>query len=519
MSGAIGSGSNSNYGPTLEPKKQVKPSVISIPDINNSISNEATSQEFKKQVSGQMGISEDKIQIVPGKSGLVAKELGDKKEIPINFADKADFSKVAKMSANSSALTINFLGDEKNDKQIKIPNYSNGQTKEQDIERFKNDIARELKTDQKNIEVFSADNEVVARKKGTDDRYIVKFDDSRDNQRFLDYASNSPSRRLADFGIKQHEGEIRTGFSTNVRDPKNGTNFSTGITYGTFIGDHQRVIVNANFGQNIADPLSAKSLQNVELRYQNLDVPFLGDYGEISLKYNNGKLDFGGKSEAIDIMASDMSKQYLNDLKSGDPKSIAIAAGALAVVAGGLYIAKEKLPEAQDLNVPLKAKIYGNGSNRVNAIVEPTIRVGGGELGVSLYKLGLEADQNIASGQNFRERVIYDFKDKSVEVKLQGTYNNLYASAEAKYSKETPEQNRANLQVGYNQIIDDKSSVNYYFAQNFNQDYKPTDTSANVGYSYRPNKDWTVNAGVGLSKTEASEKVGAVISTGISYRF
>ncbi|MFN8671536.1 MAG: hypothetical protein U0457_05540 [Candidatus Sericytochromatia bacterium] len=514
----IGSPTSQTYDIGSNPKPK-QPAVIKIADIDNNLSNEATSKEFKKQISSQMEIPEDKISVSQTKTGLVAKEVGSDKKIPIEFEDKSDFSKIAKMSAGSSALTLDFLGDEKNDKEVKMPNYEQGLTKAQAIERFKNDVARELKTEQRNIEILSADNQIVARKKGTDDRYILKFSDPRDGQRFLDYTNESPSRRLADFGIKKHEGEIRTGFSTNLSDPKHGTTLTTGITYGTFIGDHQRIIVDANFAQNPANKFSTETLQNFQIRYQNLDVPFLGEFGEVGVRYDNGKFKVDGKSDAIDVMANNMGKKYIEGIKEGDAKTIAMTAGAAALVGGALYIAKDKLPEAHDFDIPVKAKIYGNGANKINAIVAPTLTVGGGELKLGLHKAGVEAEQNIASGQNFRERVIYDFKDKAVEARVQANYNNLYVAAEGKYSKERPEQNNASLQVGYNQIISEKSSVNYYYAQNFNNDYKPTDTSINVNYSYHPSDKWAFYAGVGASRTGDSDKITPTASAGVSFRF
>ena len=65
-------------------------------------------------------------------------KVADSKPISIQFEDKADLSRISKMSAHSSAPVMSLFGDEQNNRVIKIPNYPNGFTKEQDLDRFKN---------------------------------------------------------------------------------------------------------------------------------------------------------------------------------------------------------------------------------------------------------------------------------------------------------------------------------------------------------------------------------------------
>lgn len=505
-----------NFGALEEKPKKNK---VEIPDIDNSLSKDQTIAFFKDEVVKQLDVPQDKVEIFSGKSGIRAKNLVTGSTLPVEFLDKRDSAELSKYSAKSSSpLIINF-GDDLNSKEVVLPNYPTGLTREQDIERFKNDIARELKTEQKYVEVFMAGDQLVAKKRGSEDQYIVKFKDPVDQNRFNDYAKETASRRLADFGIKKHEGEVRAGFNTNVRDPKNGTTFNTGFTYGTYIGDHQRVIVDVNAAQNPTQPFSANTLQNFTLTYQNLDVPFLGDYGQVSLKYNNGKFDVGGKSDAIDIMASDFGKRKLNELKEGDPMAIAQTAAVAGLVVGGLYVAKDKLKETHELDLPIKAKVYNNGIHRVKAIVAPTIEVGGGHLGVSMHKLGAEAEQNIASGKYIKEKVIYDFKDKSLETEIQGNYDNFYGRVYNKTSMgENKSEDKSTISMGYNQILSEKTSINYSLNQELNRDFKPTNSYAGVGVSYRPDRNWTINAGVNVSKTPDSE-TGIGAGASISYRF
>lgn len=501
-------------------KPKDKPvSKIEIPDIDNSLDTKQTVEAFKKEVSGQLGLSEDKIEILSGKSGLKAKDTVTNREIPIDFKDQVDFSKVAKASVKSSALTMISLGDEKNDKEIKLPNYPNGLTREQAIDRFKNDLSRELGTDKKNIEVFSADNEIVARKKGSDEKFIVKFEDQSDQQKFNGFTNESFSRRLVDFGDKKQQGEIHTGFNTNFSDPKHQSTINTGFTYSYGIGDHQRVIVSAEAAQNPSQPFSVNTLQRGELIYQNSDIPILGDYAQVGLKYDNGKIRLNASSDAIDVMANDFSKRKVQELKDRDPKAIAQVAGGIAVAAGALYLAKEYLPERKEFDIPLKAKVYGNGTNKVNAIVAPTLGVGGHQLDVSMHKFGVEAEQNIASGQHFRERAVYDVKEKSLESEININYDNLYVRAYDKYSVDNKDLNRAEINVGYNQIVNDKTNVYYSLNQGFDKNFKPVNTYVGVGVSYRPDEHWTMNAGINASLPDMSSKTSIGAGASIGYRF
>ncbi|MFN4151164.1 MAG: hypothetical protein ACK4IX_09485 [Candidatus Sericytochromatia bacterium] len=509
--------SGNTYGPIDEKPKKTK---VEIPDIDNSLSKEESIGIFKDEVTKQLEVPQDKIEILSSKSGLKARDISSGKTLPIEFADKTDSVSLSKYSAKSSSPMIISFGDDLNTKEITLPNYPTGLTREQDIERFKNDISRELKTEQKNIEVFMAGDQIVAKKKGSEDQYIVKFKDPVDQNRFNDYSKETASKRLADFGIKKHEAEIRTGFNTNLRDPKNGSSISTGFTYGTYIGENQRIIVDANVAQNPSQPISMNSLQNFSLTYQNLDVPFLGDYGQVTLKYDNGKFDVGGKSDAIDVMASGFAKRKVAELKDGDPMAIAQVAGVAALAVGGLYVAKDQLKETHELDLPIKAKVYANGAHRVKAIVAPTIEVGGGHLGVSMSKVGAEVEHNIASGKYVKERVIYDFKDKSLEGEVNVHWDNFYGRAYNKTTMgENKEQDRSTLTMGYNQILSEKTSINYSMNQEFNRDFKPTHSYAGVGVSYRPDRHWTLNAGVNITKTPEVKDPGIGLGASLSYRF
>lgn len=520
MSGISNFGSGTNNYDGISPK--AKPvSKIEIPDIDNSLDTKQTVEAFKKEVSGQLSLSEDKIEILPGKSGLKARDTVSNREIPIEFKDQVDFSKIARASAKSSAITMISLGDEKNDKEIKLPNYPDGLTREQAIDRFKNDLSRELKTEPKNIEVFVADNEIVARKKGSDEKFIVSFQDSSDQQKFNGFTSESFSRRLVDFGVKRNEGEIHSGFNTNLSDPKHQSNINTGFTYSRGIGDGQRIIVSAETSQNPSQPFSTKTLQRAEIIYQNYDVPFLGDYAQIGMKYENGGVNFSGKSDAIDIMASDFSKRKLQELKDKDPVAIAEVAGGVALAAGALYVAKDKLKDRHEFDIPLKSTVYrsGDGINTVGVIAAPTIGVGGHQLDVSMHKFGLDAQQNVKSGQNFREKMVYDVKEKSLETEVNVNYDNLYVRAYDKYSTDNKDLNRAELNVGYNQILNDKTNVYYSLNQGFDKNFKPVNTYAGVGVSYRPDNHWTMNAGINASLPEMSAKPSVGVGASIGYRF
>lgn len=524
MSGIAGFGSNnSNYEGFNAQSKELSNdlSKIEISDIDDSLDSNQTVGAFKKEVSGQLKLSEDKIEIISGKSGLTARDTVSKKEIPIEFKDKLDLSKIAKASARSSNLVLINLGDEKNDKQVKLPNYPDGLTREQSIDRFKNDLARELKADLKDIQIFTADNEIVATKKGSPEKFIIKFQDPDDQKKFTAYTDESYSRRLLDFGDKKHQGEIHTGFGTNLSDPKHGTTINTGFTYSYGIGDHQRVIVSGEAAQNPSQPFSAKTLQRGEIIYQNSDIPILGDYSQLSLKYEGGGFKVSGKSEAINLMASDYGKKKLNEVKSGDPTAILQVAGAVAVVGGALYLAKDKLKERVEFDIPLKSNVYrsADGVNTVGAFVAPSIGVGGHHLDVSMHKLGVDAQQNVGSGQVFRERIMYDTKEKSVETEVNVNYNNLYVRAYDKYSTENKELNRAEVNVGYNQIINDKTNAYYSLNQGFDSNFKPVNTYVGAGVSYRPDNNWTVNAGLNASLPNMSAKPSIGAGASISYRF
>ncbi|RYX99003.1 hypothetical protein EON78_04120 [bacterium] len=327
-----------NYNPTKNGVESAK----EIPDYDDSQTKEQDIDSFKKDVSSKLGVKAEEVQIISSKFGIKAKVNGSFDEVNIKFKDNLDLSRIAKYSASSSTAVLVNFGDDKNERVIKIANYTNSLTKEAQIQLFKDDIAREMKTEIKNIEVFVVDDKIVARKRNSAENTIVEFSDPVDGQKFMDYAKETVSKRLKDFGIKRQEGLVTVGGSTNTIDPKAGTNLTQSVSYSAFLdkeGTH-RLSINSetNFGVN--GQFKKENIKNFSVAYQNLDLPFVGDFGEVRLSYGNGKFGVDGKSDAIELQADRISKKFINDLKQGDGKAIAITAGAVAGVGAGLIIAK-----------------------------------------------------------------------------------------------------------------------------------------------------------------------------------
>ncbi|MBC7475343.1 MAG: hypothetical protein H7263_13720 [Candidatus Sericytochromatia bacterium] len=419
----------------------------------------------------------------------------------------------------AATATLNFVDEtDKSNKTIKITNYTNGLPKETQIQLFKDDIARGMKTEVKNI-TFSVENDhVVVKKKNSDEKYIVEFEDPKDAEKIVGYAKETVSPRLQDFGIKKHEGVVTSGFTTNVRDPKQSS-FNQSFSYGTYIGTNQRIIVSGGANAALNQPFTKNNVNDLSITYQNLDLPFIGNYGEVKLGYSNGKFKVDGNSETVDLKVDQISKKYVDNLKSKDTKTLLYTGAGVLAVGAGLLVARNTLKDEIHLDAPIKTSLYSNGSNTIKAIVSPTLNVGGGHLGVSLHKAGIESEQNISSGVNAREKVIYDFEKKETHLELEANYNRTYLRANTTYSKSNPNDTKGFISVGNSHVLSDKVNLSYGYSQEFDKNFKSSNQSLNVGVEYNPSEKWRINAGAGAYVPSPGSQTALNLGMSASYRF
>ena len=502
------------------PKKSL-PKSIEIADYDDTQGKDQDINSFKKDISNSLNTSIDSIEIITSKTGLKAKVKGNEKEISLIFKDKMDLSRMAKYAVLSSTSNLINFGDEKNDKKIKITDYTDGLPKEAQVQLFKDDVARGIKDEVKNIEIILVDNNIVARKRNSSENLLIEFTDPSDQQRFLDYAKETQSKRLEDFGIKKHEGIVSIGANSGFPDPNGKTNISQNLSYSTYIGDsgiHRlKVDLSTDFG--IVNAPNMDNLKEISLTYQNSEVPLTGTFGEVKLSYRNGKLDFNGKYEYLDLQLDKISKSYLKDLKTGDGKAIGIAVGVVAVVGAGVWAASKYLPEEQSIDIPLKTRVYGNGITDIKASIEPTVTLGAGKFGVGLSKGGVEATHNIASGTNIREKAVYDIKKKELSTEVEINYDRANLKVSNNTSFENSENNKTYISISKSHTVNDELNIAYGYSQELDKDLKTQNQSLNVGVEYNPNETWRLNAGAGVNLPKPGAKPSYNVNARTGYRF
>lgn len=514
-------GNNNSIISGNEPPKKILPKKIDISDYDDTQGKELDIKAFKSDVSASLGSKIEEIQIITSKNGLRAKLKDSNKEIPIAFADKVDLSRMAKYAVLSSRSELINFGDDKNEKKVKITDYTDGLPKENQIQLFKDDIARGLKEEVKNIEISLVDNHIVARKRDSADNYLVEFVDPSDEARFLEYAQETQSKRLDDFGIKKHEGIVSIGGSTGFPDPKGKANFTQNVSYSTYIGNsgEHRVKVDLSTDLGLTHSPDMTNLKEISITYQNSQVPFTGTFGEVKVAYRNGKFDFDGKYEYLDIQLDKISKSYLKNLKEGDAKTIAITAGALTAVGAGVWLAAEKLPEEKSFDIPLKTKVYGNGVTDIKASIEPTVTLGAGNFKVGLSKGGIEANHNIASGTNIKEKATYDIKKKELDSEIEVNYDRANLKVVNKTSFENSDNNKTYISISKSHTINDEVNIGYGYSQELDKDFKTANQSLNVGVDYAPNENVRVNVGAGVNIPKPGQKATVNVNARTAYKF
>lgn len=505
-----------------DPSKKPLPKTVEINDYDNTQGKDQDITSFKKDVSSSLNAKVEDVQIITSKNGLKAKVKDSTKEIPINFQDKFDLSRMAKYAVLSSTPNLINFGDDKNEKKVKIGDYTDGLPKENQIQLFKDDISRALKEQVKHIEISLVDDNIVARKRDSAENYLIEFTDPSDQARFYEYAKETQSKRLDDFGIKKHEGIVTIGGSTGFPDgTKEKTNFTQNVSYSTYIGNSgtHRVKVDLSTDIGIAHAPGMNNVKEISLTYQNSELPLTGTYGEAKISFKDGKFDFGGKYEYLDIKLDKISKAYLKDLKEGDAKTIAITAGAVVAVGAGVWIASEKLPEEKSFNVPIKTKVYGNGITDIRASVDPEITLGAGKFGVGLSKGGVEATHNIATGTNIREKAAYDIKKKELSSEIEVNYDRANLKVSNTTSFENSDNNKTYISISKSHTVSDELNIAYGYSQELDKNLKPSNQSLNVGVDYAPNESVRVNAGVGVNIPKPGAKPSYNVNARTAYKF
>lgn len=514
-------GNSNNYSGVNDTPKKTLPKKIDIQDYDDTQGKDLDIKNFKSDVSKSLDSKVEDIQIITSKTGLKAKVKDSNKEIPIAFADKMDLSRMAKYAVLSSRPDLINFGDDKNERKLKITDYTDGLSKESQIQLFKDDIARQLKEEIKNIEIALVDNHIVARKRDSGDNYLIEFTDPSDEARFLDYAQETQSKRLEDFGIKKHEGIVSIGGSTGFPDPKAKANFTQNLSYSTYIGNsgEHRVKLDLSTDIGLTQAPNMNNLKEISITYQNSQVPIVGSFGEVKVGYKNGKFDFDGKFEYLDLQVDRISKEYLKDLKEGDAKTIAITAGAVAVVGAGVWLAAEKLPEEKTFNIPLKTKVYGNGVTDIKASIDPSVTLGNGTFKVGLSKGGVEASHNIASGTNVREKVAYDLKSKELDSEIEVNYDRANLKVVNKTGLENSDNNKTYISISKSHTLNDQVNIAYGYSQELDKDFKTNNQSVNVGVDYAPNENVRINVGAGVNIPKPGQKASVSVNARSAYKF
>lgn len=503
----------------VSPGKKMDPIVIA--DYDNTQGKDLDIENFKKDVARSFNTTPENIIIIQEKSGLKAKLKDTKQEVKIEFKDKFDLSRMAKYAILSQSMTLINFGQENTNKKIKITDYEDGLSRDSQIQLFKEDVSREMKTPVEQLEIQIFEDNIAVHKIGSTENFLVEFADPADFNRFLEYTKQSKSKRLADFGLKKTEAVISLGGDTRFPNPKDNANFNQNISYSTFLGDsgiHKLKIDVVTDVKLIRAP-ELQDLKEVTITYANSDMPITGTYGDLRVSYKNGKFDANGKYEYLDLQVDKIGKKIEKNLKDKDAGTIALAAGAIVVVGAGVWAAAKYLPKEQSFDIPLKAKVYGNGLTEVRAAIEPTVTLGAGKFDLDLKKGGVEVKHNIASGTNIREKAVYDLEKKELSTEFEANFDRANIRVNNLYSFENPDLSKTTVYIGKSHTVSDGLNISYSYSQELDRKFNSSNQSINFGLEYTPNDSWKFNLGGGVGLPSPDGQYNYGINARTTYRF
>lgn len=498
-----------------------KKEAIEIPDYDNAQGIQLDVEKFKNDVALSLNTTVDNIEIIQEKSGLKAKLKDSQEEIEIHFKDKLDLSRMAKYAILSSSLNLINFGDNNSGKKIKIVDYEDGLSRDSQIQLFKDDVSREMKTDRKFLEIHIFDNNLVVRKKDTKENYLIEFEDPNDFERFMNYARQTKSVRLDDFGVRKEETTISLGADTRFPNPKENTTLSQSINYSTFLGDSgiHKLKVDVNTDANFTHVPNQNNIKDITITYENSELPLTGTYGNAHITYKEGKFSYGGKYEYFDLQVDKWGKKLQKNLKDGDTDTIAIAAGTIAAAGVVIWAATEYLPEPKTFDLPINTKVYGNGETELYASIDPSVTLGAGKFGMDLHKGGMEVKHNIASGANIREKATYDIDKKELSTEVEANYDRANVKVSNLYSFANPDLTKTYISIGKSHTVADGLNIGYNYSQELDRKFNASNQSINLGIEYIPDEKWRFNLGTGVSLPTPGGKYSYGLSVRSTYKF
>ena len=449
----------------------------------------------------------DKIENIVNKQ----KEEEKFKEVVITFEDKTDLNRFGMYAAKSKSSGLAHLGE--SGREIKIPNYDNNQSREQDIKLFKEDVARLMGDAIENIEIRTMEDEIFVSTVGKPERIRVTFSDAADKNRLLKLAKQSKSIRLIHFGEKKEQTTINSNIASGYPDPKSKTKFTQSLDYETFLGEdgvHKIKVGVAGEGGLVGD-YGIQNVKRVTIGYSNANL------GEAEISYDPSKnsVSLKGKSQILDKKLN----EFKDNLLKGDPTSIAIAVGAVALVAGGVAIAANTLKEEKDFKLPIEGKIYDNGKFSLKGRVDTKITGGDHHFKVGIVGGGIETKENIGSGVSSTQKVKYDDDEKKLESEVKVEYKGLNVTASNNYKFDDETQTRTHVGVGYSHSICKNMDGSISYQQDFNHEWKSENHAVGLGLTIRPTENISVGLGFNVGMPNIHEKPNYGASIGVSMRF
>ncbi|GIW23018.1 MAG: hypothetical protein KatS3mg068_2025 [Candidatus Sericytochromatia bacterium] len=496
-----------------------KNKILNIKSIPNEITKEEFINILKSEISWSLKTTSDKIRIDIDKNDILLVNLETNEKFKLEFDDKDDKYRFKKYLLLSSNNILSNLGNNNNVKKIRINDYEDGLTRESQIQLFKEDISREMKNEIREIQIMLVDNTIYTIDDESKNVFQIEFQDINDFERFLKYASESKSKRLEDFGLRKIEAVVSVGGSTSFT--KSSNTLGENITYSRFIGEDgtQKIKVIANTDFNLTTIPNKNNIKDITISYENSDLPWVNSYGNVQISYKEGNFGIDGKLDYIDMQVDKIGKRLEKEWKEDKPKVILAGIGALALVGVTVYAGTKLLKEEKDFDVPVNTKLYDNGVLEVRAGIAPKVTIGNDNLNLDMKRANLELKQNIASGTNIRESFKYDIEQKKLETDLELNYDRANLRIKNNTSFKDENQNSTYISLGKSYTLTDEVNIAYSYSQEFDKDFKPKNSSLNIGVEYAPNDDWRFNVGGGVSLPNSNSKPSYNANFRVTHRF